>query len=456
LEPEFLKVFDKTAAEYPHESELKKKALEVRQKASTLAMKGFSSPFFGNSKNLPLIQQAVANTNKMLTLKPGMFTPVSPKESAEHLPKNTSSGFPEYIGNKGEILDYTVAQCVEALNQGNPTWVNFIVTMAWRTQVRPTGLKYRIIWVTPYISQIFENCFFLPISRYFSNFKTSPWCVGNVFTDLVPRIKQLRNYSRIVVIDYKSFDQTVPLELILLFFNSIKSCFKINSKLWDIQYTAVMHFNASATCLNLLNGEAAFIPKAGGLSSGSVFTNFMGSWINLFLMNLYLGTIKQDPFACYLNVMGDDCSHGFNFDFDVHDYARWLEHNFGMIVNPEECQVLGPDFETIEFLGADVNEKGRYMNKSLVIDQLIISTHFIPNTVMSDEERLVSKLASITFKFTDGYKFFDEVMDKLALNLDLSKLPKYYYELFYSPAGPFEMFTKRSIDEFKFTGWMRQ
>jgi len=328
--------------------------------------------------------------------------------------------------------------------------------MAWRTQVRKTGLKYRIIWVTSHISQIFEQCFFYPLQQHFSLNKGTPYCFANVFTDLVPRIKKLREYTKIVVLDYSSFDQTVPPELILLFFDTIKGIFKINSQQWNIQYEAIKFYNTYCMVFNIKDGRPTIIDKQGSVSSGSVLTNFMDSWINLFLCNLYLVENNIDESMYYLNVMGDDCIHGFNFDFSIESYSKWLLVNFNMVVDPAKCQVHKPDFETIEFLGTDINENGRYIDRKLAADQMTVSHTFFNEEVMSEELRVISKAASICFKFSDGWKYFDYIVEQLKPIFNIEHLPEYYYQLFFLPSGPFEIMAQRSIAEDKYNGWMTQ
>lgn len=456
LEPDFLSIFNKQPTDFPSTQEVNSEALQVREKASAILFNKEPLTYFQNQNNFKLIVKASQTTNNLLTLKPQQFTPVLPEQAADELPKNTSSGFPLFVGKKGQILDYIVNQATECFNNGISTWSNYLCTLAWRTQVRKKSLKYRIIWVTSYLSQVFENCFYSPINKYFNENKTTPWCVGNVFDDLVPRIRKLRQYQTIVVIDYSAFDLTVHPEVMLLFFKSIKSLFKINNSLWNKQFEAIVQYNVFCTTFNIMDGQPTLFSKKGSVASGSVFTNFIDSWINLFLITLYLLEHGHDPYEQCLNVMGDDCTFGFNFKFDVLHFASWIKQNFQMDIEPSKCQVLGPDFEYIEFLGSEINETERKIDEDLCIKQLCISTSFIGDSVMTREDRVFSKLASISFKFTYGYKFFDSVCAKLLPLLNLSEVPEYYTELFYSAAGPFDTDIVRRVSDYKFNGWRRQ
>jgi hypothetical protein len=330
--------------------------------------------------------------------------------------------------------------------------------MAWRTQVRQSGIKFRLIWVTPFVSQILENMFFQPIRAHFEANKQTPYCFGNTFRDLQPRISKLRKKDSIAVIDFTAFDQSIIAQLIQLFFVSIKPCFKIESKSLDVQFEALKFFNTYATVANVENGNTILFQKDGSLSSGSVFTNFMGSWINLFLINVYLLYLGKDPMCQELNVMGDDCTFGFNFKFSSGKYAKFLDHFFFLKVEPSKCQELKPNFSTVEFLGADLNENGRYINRDLVIKQLCVSEDFIPETVMSEHVRLFSKLCSLCFKFSDGASFFDDVIPKLTKLLPYPdrQLPNYYWDIYPSSAGPFERSKKNKVHKDKISGWLDQ
>jgi hypothetical protein len=457
LEPKYLQIFEMSPEQFPSAKQVRAKALEVREKASQLICEKPVNKYFLEPKNFENIRQAVRVTMKQLRLLGEHFAVSSIKEAASELPTDTSSGHPDYVSKKGENLDHAVMQAVDCLNLQNTDWVKYICTMAWRTQTRLSGIKYRIIWVTPHISQIFEMCFFSAFRKHFETNKNTPYCFGNVFVDLVPRIKKLRTARKIVVLDYTSFDQTIPPELIDLFFTAIKKCLRIRNKSWDIQFEAVRSYNLFSTVFNLLHGEPTLISKIGSINSGSVFTNFMGSWINLFLTNLFLLEKGFDPENDYIpNVMGDDCAHGFFCDFDHIEYSVWLKQNFGMVVETEKCQILPPDFYLIEFLGADVNESGRFINLELAKRQLVTSHIFIGETVMTEADRLISKAASICFKFTDGWRFFDYICEQLLPLLNLDDIPEYYTELFYSSAGPFSSTIRRRIADYKYNGWLVQ
>jgi len=456
LEPKFLTVFGKTESDFEDRESIALLAKVARETSSKAAAFKPVNSYFAKAGNFSKIKDAAITVNKLLRIWGQKFVPVHPKVAVTLLPHNTSSGYPEFKTPKSELSQYVSNQAITCFANGDTSWLNFLTTMAWRTQVRLKSIKFRIIWVTSYLSQVFEMCFFAPFQQHFTENKDTPYCFGNVWTDLVPRIKQLRSCKTVVVIDFSAYDQSIVPELMYCFFSSIKSCLKIFNKNWNLQYQAVVDFNVTGNCFNILDGMPTIFSKHGSISSGSVFTNFIGSWINLFLICLYLIELGKDPFKQCLNVMGDDCMFGFDFDFNIIDYSAWLESNFGMIVSVEKSQVLSPNFDRIEFLGSEMNESGRYINVELAIRQLVISNHFIPESVMSESIRLISKAASICFKFSDGHLFFDDIMYRLMPLLNLSSLPDTYFELFYSAAGPFDMYVIHNLSEYKYKGWMFQ
>lgn len=456
LEPKFLKIFDKHHSDFATLQEVHDQAKLNREKASLSLLGKPKCKLLSDPKYFGLVKLASKITMQQLGLYGQKFDICKVTDSADSLPTNTSSGHPDYIQRKGENLSYIKSQALKTLNSMDSSWLFYICTMAWRTQVRHSGLKYRIIWVTPHISQVFEMCFFKPIQDHFEKFKTTPYCFANVFVDLVPRIKQLRTKTSIFVIDFTAFDQSVPIELLALFFANFKQLFNIRSKHWDLQFNNIVKYNCSCNVFNVLNGIPTVFTKSGSISSGSVLTNFIGSWINLFLINLYIMDTGNDPSNQALNVMGDDCSFGFDFQFDVLHYQKWLLSNFGMLIEPDKCQELRPDFQSVEFLGAEINEQARIIDFDLVQRQLCVSERFIPEHTMSESVRLISKTASICFKFTEGWKYFDWIISKLLPDLDIDSMPEYYYELTYSAAGPYDYMVKRKISEFKYDGWKRQ
>lgn len=82
------------------------------------------------------------------------------------------------------------------------------------------------------------------------------------------------------------------------------------------------------------NNETYFIEsKQSGVLSGSVFTNFLDSWVNLFVINYCM--IKVGNTKAYtVNVMGDDSVIGT--DEDGHKLLALLKacckYTFGMSV----------------------------------------------------------------------------------------------------------------------------
>lgn len=456
LEPKFLSVFQKQEEDFTRDLDLINQAGHIREQSSATVIKKKKADYFYQSGNFDKIKKACLAVNSLLLIWQQKFQMVTPSVAADLLPHNTSSGFPDYVTPKSQIQHIVVNQATEALYSGDCSWSKYLTTMAWRTQVRPSGIKFRIIWVTSFLSQVFEMCFFAPFQKHFSEHKQTPYCFGNTWLDLKERIIKIRNFKTIVVVDFSSFDQSISVELIELFFLNIKQSLKINSSIWDAQFTAVKDFNCIGYVFNMFNNLPTIFRKSGSISSGSVFTNFMGSWINLFLICLYLIEIGQDPYKQCLNVMGDDCMFGFTFDFDIKHYSEWLFNNFGMTVNPEKSQMYSNDFETIEFLGSKLNEHGRFIDEDLAVRQLIISSHFIPERVMPENVRLISKLASISFKFSDGHFFFDKCIEKLLPLLEVSSLPEAYFELFYSAAGPFDIYLQRNLMSYKYDGWMYQ
>lgn len=451
----FLEIFNLSPLSFDTMDQIKEKVSGAKKKNYDYFLGKNVSDLFVNYPKLVIL--CLSDCTRLLKLNNKKFVPVSPQVSGSDLPTQTSSGFPDYIRPKINNLPYVISLAVLSLNTLDFSWEFYPTTMAWRSQVRKTGVKFRIIWVVSQLVHVFENMFFKPFKDHFYSIKDSAYCFANTFEDLSPRISKSREFVTIWSVDFSSFDQTVHPAMISLFFSWLKTHLDIKNSAFNQAFEAVARFNTKGFVFlhNHVN-DPVFIEKYGSVFSGSVFTNFMDTFINLFVVCFCLRKMGIDPSNCFLNAMGDDNLICLPVEANLEEFCSLVFKHFGMIITPEKCDVYNPDFSTISFLGADMDEFGRYMDEELIKKQLATSTSYINLDLMSEQDRIFSKLASACFKYKNGYRFYDKVSLKLLKYYSLESIPEFYVELFNSNSGPFDLKPIRRVVDYKFNGWKLQ
>lgn len=121
----------------------------------------------------------------------------------------------------------------------------------------------------------------------------------------------------------------------------MRECFKLIKSWIDFQGDSRLEaiYDSIADgyiCKSIVWGKESCL-VTDGMFSGKYLTNYIDSMIQLWMVYSYhisKGYSSRDYviFSC-----GDDGYEFSNFDLDLTDMASYLEHNFGVIMNPEKC-----------------------------------------------------------------------------------------------------------------------
>jgi hypothetical protein len=192
--------------------------------------------------------------------------------------------------------------------------------------------------------------------------------------------------------------------------------------------------------------------KKRGLMSGSALTNLLGSMVNLFTL-LYLNRLyKLDVDKSSISILGDDIVFASDKKLSINDFALYYKKHFNLEISVEKSNVYSPG-EQVYFLGHNFDQYGRYLNNAKTVVQLCISENYIPEEILSTNDRIWSKFCSILFKCSDGEQFFDHYKPRLMKILKLEKPIGYYYTLFNSDG---DMYKKFEFESYKSNGWRSQ
>jgi hypothetical protein len=400
-----------------------------------------------------LTSVVLGEMSDLLLLSGSKYKTVGPSLAFDSLPQSTSSSFPDFLRPKTKVKEKVVS-CIHNLLRSKVRFpfVLFPISINWRTQISSSGkLKFRQFYPFPVLIAVIEKMIFNGIFVHFENNKTTPYCMGNTYTDLAVRYSYWQNRNYIYSLDFEAFDQRLENDLIKLCIDFLSS--KIQLSYYDkFLVNDILDYHRNCLIISCVNGLVCMFKKKRGLMSGSSLTNLVGSLINIFCI-LYLNRkyrLQIDTKS--LSVLGDDIIFASNIKLELSDLSKLYNDEFYMKVSIEKSQIFLPS-QKVFFLGHYFDMKGRYLDEHRVKLQLCISENFIHEEVLSTNDRIWSKFCSICFKCSDGSEFFNKYHRSLMYKLRLEKPLGYYYTLFNSDG---DMYKKLKFEEFKLEGWRSQ
>lgn len=273
-----------------------------------------------------------------------------------YIKKNTAAGYPFKPGTKkGDVLDEALENALALVwgtKQPNPCTA-FCRTQG-RKQLEDPG-KVRLIWGYPLEMLLLEAQFAVPVLEYVQQYVPSV-AMGERKLQLATRLDHLRDYTCVFNGDWKSFDSSVPTEVISLAFRIVESLFEredddgptgwcfANDGSWTGEHNWELVKRYFATCAVLMPDGSIVKRRRKGIPSGSFFTSIIGSICNeLLITYLFLGQdVKWE--GLYL---GDDTISGLNKRVDTNMLIADAAECFGMRL---VCNKLNYGSE-VQFLG---------------------------------------------------------------------------------------------------------
>jgi len=456
VEKEFKKLFPEV--QIP-DVNIKEKTLEEREKVShELQIKSPGSHAFLRKNKTYLFNKL----DECLNLKGKKFNTMFVHDAVDFLPQSTSSAFPKF-NKKHFNRDEMIQKLYSVLKTADISWIYYPTVIRWRTQQRMSGPKFRQFFMFAHLILCIEAYFFGNIIKYITNDPQSSYCSGDTFISLRQKIIRLKQNGRYIVSgDIKMFDVSLSIELLYTAYIYLKSKIYFKNRRESLIYNALMFYGCFCVVFSIHNGIPTQFIKKRGLMSGSLTTNLIGTIINLILIISYLKTNDCEVSYKTILAMGDDSLASTNKYLSLDMLASFLYEEYGIILSVDKSVLydLSKGETTVFFLGYEMDENGRYANFELFKKQLVFTEQYISEEVLSTKARLFSKLASISFKCSDGYKFWDIYAPKLAANLGC-EVPEYFYDIYsrdFSSKGERDKkyTVKKSISSYKYNGWLNQ
>lgn len=393
--------------------------------------------------------KAIDITNSQFGLTSSVkLKPISVNQVQDVAPKTTSSGSPDFITPKSDVF-WKAKRYAQAYISGElhlPNIKDFWpVVLAWRTQMRASGEKHRLIAVFPHVVTVLEYVFAQPFFEFFMNRKGQTfYSYGSCWIENRQFWIECQNYRNTVEIDWTSFDNTVPNILIQIFYLNLEKFIDFtNFPNLRVVFKFIMNYHMYATVLSY-DGESPFTVenKQSGVLSGSVFTNFLDSWVNLFVINYCcLKTGSEIPEIA--RVMGDDYVSAL--DTSAHDWlssvSRHAKQTFGMIVSSDKSTVHLPG-ERIFYMGFSFDDRVKERELIHIMNSLRIGGRFISSDIIEPKLIEWSRFCNICAAQSNGYPFWLKYKDRVLSILGISE-PTYIHDLTEGMGKPFS--TERLI-----------
>lgn len=203
-------------------------------------------------------------------------------------------------GKKGEYYDL-VRDTVNRLRREEFDFseVNFPAIIFRRIQAsKKYGYKDRQVYGPTLLFTVIEMMFGIDFTDYLMKMDDSDIRYGDTNLITAKLIKSISSYHKVPV-DFASFDQTIPSEVIFTALALIRSCMNLSDYESKI-FTSIMGYIVAAPIYCKSTG---LVHRQRGIISGSYFTNCVDSMVNTYILHyvdFYTKTIIRLP------VYGDD------------------------------------------------------------------------------------------------------------------------------------------------------
>jgi hypothetical protein len=288
----------------------------------------------------------------------GLLSPM-PLEDAVFQFDRTGLGFPEFTSDPAYLeLYYRMSAAIRASGYSRDYAMSNPSVLGTRGDSSGPGLpaKKRAIFQR---SRVDGNLEKQVQAVLFPRLKVHPYFAawyGRQYVDIAVTRFMTRGKGAVLSLDFSSFDATVPFEVIDFVFKILAQWFTPESE------PLILFLRESFKRSSIFTPEGLESRlRTGGIPSGSVLTNLIGSLVNLWVM-AYAASATGAMIADAM-VQGDDGLYRFHGLKSVEGLAKVLLEDFGMVLSTDPSKSLySPD--VVHYLQM-VHSKG-YVKEVLV------------------------------------------------------------------------------------------
>lgn len=379
--------------------------------------------------------------------------PLSDEDALFALPNNTSAGYPyskNNLPNKGDCKDKIMNDYKKGFNDvvkskrfSIPCLAGLRLALARKPRNKP-----RVVWVYPAVVQLSEAKYFMPLYSQLYNCKYFSWN----FSFLRGQFEEIRYWLNSLPCHYgtdvSKFDSTVSAELLDVIFDWIMSKYALT---WEQvnEFKAVRDYFINTP---LWYQDRLFL-KRRGVPSGSFFTQFVDSLVNL-AYQLYLARtildchyLTMEQIFHFIRVLGDDSlcgiKHKYADRFSLQKFTlavQCLEES-GIIMHPDKGYYFNQFFKNFlnepEFLGFSFKLNCVYTYPLLSKSQdLVYAQCLFPESKEKDPGMSYARLVGIKWSAGDDEDtlnivndFFDLLTERYP-DITPTTLPREFEHLF--------------------------
>jgi hypothetical protein len=358
--------------------------------------------------------------------------------------KSTSAGGSEPHLRKRDKLDLIKIH-LDELYSGTLDWSIFkclpdLINL--RNQIRLSGLKNRVIFMVEAIRQSLENVFRTSFCLTFLMNNESEICYGRTQAELsAVSLKSKGKYT--LCLDYSSFDHSIPLDILVFAFDLMEKALKIDGHLL---YSFRQLRNIALKSM-MFHPTVGIISRSSGLSSGSSYTNVIGSIVNFIVTYMaLLQYCRRHNINFWKSVIecrfsGDDGFITSDFEINGEEFIKIVLNRFGMRATIEHSSGASFTGGTVYFLGSKWIDGKPHRPAKRLLMQILFGSGNMPK--MSDKIRFLSRGMDIFGNDCNAESNF------LKCGINFKELPVelrlfHFYESFFSESSFLE--TQRSLN----------
>jgi len=275
-----------------------------------------------------------------------------------------------------------------------------------RNQITDSGLKCRLVFAVGYVFVVVETYFNMKIK---CAMESNPKCRaihGLTQPEISLQVKSCSS-RHTLCIDYKSFDHSVPLTVLVSLFYLLLDVLSLSiyeAKLFTVSYCYFL-------CMPVFHPEMEMSLKVIGITSGSGYTSRIGSLCNYFMLSVVMyryckeNGIKYSLDSFYIIVSSDDTVIDSSFKIDFDRFAKIMSDTFGMTIESEFYSA--PGVNEAYFLGSKWINGKPYRNVNRMFARILFGSGNYPK--MSDLQLLQSRCYEIlgnSCEFSSIYRTF--------------------------------------------------
>lgn len=265
----------------------------------------------------------------------------------------------DQVGRRGDVIERELGYLSDVWRRvGNGKFVLFPDSAAFAKSYigKPGDNKVRPVWAIPLSIVLQEARFAVPLTQQFIDQKccrnTGYGCemMKGGMMWLNGQIAQLNckyGQTKILMIDYTSFDATVPAWLIRDVFYVIMEKFNLTKRDRICVKKCIKYIINTP----IQNSDGRRFKKDHGIPSGSMFANIIGCLVNM-VVTWYTSKIVMGEYPVMDMFFGDDeiaCFRG-SVLMDLTNYAKAVQHFFGMKINSKKTYWTSNQIN-VHFLG---------------------------------------------------------------------------------------------------------